>query len=94
MESQIHESEKKFRSRALNMFGEAKLNAFMEEQLGRTVQVLFERRNKQGLFEGYSSNFIRVMVDTEMDLSNQIHSVLLKEIVGEKVFGELIQTIH
>lgn len=91
MPSQIHHAVKKERVKTLMMFGDAKLNLFTEDQIGKKTKVLFERRNKKGLFEGYSSNFVRVQVDTNEDLSNQVREVFLREMRDGKLFGEIIQ---
>ncbi len=91
MENHIHSAVKKDRVRSLIMFGDAKLNLFSEDQIGKRAKVLFERRNKQGWFEGYSSNFLRVMVDTDSDLSNCEREVLLSGMKDGKLVGELIQ---
>lgn len=91
VENHIHHAEKKQRVKTLMMFGDAKLNLFTEDQVGKRTKVLFERRNKQGLFEGYSSNYIRVQVQTDLDLSNQICEVYLSGIENGKLIGEIIQ---
>lgn len=91
IENQIHHAEKKSRVKSLIMFGDAKLNLFTEDQVGKRTKVLFERRNKHGLFEGYSSNYIRVQVQTDLDLSNQICEVYLSGMENGKLIGEIIQ---
>ncbi len=91
MENHIHSAEKKSRVKSLIMFGDAKLNLFTEDQIGKITKVLFERRNKLGFFEGYTSNYLRVQVQTELDLSNQISNVCLTRIESGKLFGELLQ---
>lgn len=91
MESHIHSATKKDRVRTLIMFGDAKLNLFSEDQIGKRTKVLFERRNKKGLFEGYSSNFLRVQVDTDQELSNIEREVFLTGMVDGKLTGELLQ---
>ena len=91
MESHIHHAEKKSRVKTLNMFGEAKLNLFSEDQIGKKTRVLFERRNKQGFFEGYSSNYLRVQVQTDLDLSNHVCEVYLTRMENGKLFGEILQ---
>ena len=58
--------------------GAAKLALFSEDQIGTTSDVLFERRNKQGLWEGYSSNFVKVLVDSTHNLSNKIVEIEMK----------------
>ena len=91
VDNHIHHAEKKARAKTLLMFGEAKLNLFTEDQVGKTTKVLFERRNKAGLFEGYSSNYVRVQVHTDLDLSNQICDVYLSGYENNKLMGELLQ---
>jgi threonylcarbamoyladenosine tRNA methylthiotransferase MtaB len=91
MENHIHHAEKKSRVKSLLMFGDAKLNLFTEDQIGKRTKVLFEKRNKLGLFEGYSSNFLRVQVQTDLDLSNQIVEVYLTRMENGKLFGEILQ---
>jgi threonylcarbamoyladenosine tRNA methylthiotransferase MtaB len=73
------------------MFGDAKLNLFSEYQIGKKTKFLFEKRNKQGLFEVYSSNFTRVQVNTDLDLSNQICEVYISSFENNKLTGELLQ---
>jgi threonylcarbamoyladenosine tRNA methylthiotransferase MtaB len=90
-ESHIHQAVKKERSRALNMFGEAKLAMLSEDMVGTSSEVLFERRNKSGFFTGYSTNFVKVFVKTESELKNQIRRVHLTSFSDGKLYGELIQ---
>ncbi|POB13908.1 MULTISPECIES: tRNA (N(6)-L-threonylcarbamoyladenosine(37)-C(2))-methylthiotransferase MtaB [Pseudomonadati] len=89
MEDHIQHPVKKSRVKTLMMLGDAKLNMFSEDYIGETSQVLFEKKDKQGLWEGYTSNFIRVKVAHDGDLKNQIHQVRLIEFKENKVFAEL-----
>lgn len=90
LSEQIHHSVKKARVQSLIRFGEAKLQVFAEENLGQTVPVLFERRNKQGLFEGYTPHYLRVAVESTQDLSNQIHPVKLLSLNGSDLLGQIV----
>jgi threonylcarbamoyladenosine tRNA methylthiotransferase MtaB len=90
MDNHIQHSVKKDRVRALIMFGDAKLNLFTEDQVGKKTKVLFERRNKHGLFEGYSTNYVRVQVQSDIDLSNEIREVYLARMENGKLFGEIL----
>jgi len=91
MDNHIHSTEKKNRVKTLNMFGDAKLNMFSEDQIGKRTKVLFERRNKAGHFEGYSSNYVRVQVVTDQELSNVEREVLITGMDNGKLVGELLQ---
>ena len=61
--------------------------------VGKFNEVLFERRNKEGLFEGYTSNFVRFTVDTEEDLSNQIRKVFIEEASHGALRGKLVDEL-
>ena len=91
MDNHIHSMEKKNRVKTLTMFGDAKLNLFSEDQIGKKTKVLFERRNKAGNFEGYSSNYVRIQVVTDQELSNVERMVLITGMDNGKLVGELIQ---
>ena len=49
MDCHVHPTAKKRRMQELISLGAAKLALFSEDQIGTTSDVLFERRNKQGL---------------------------------------------
>ena len=91
LDNHIHSAVKKDRVRSLLMFGEAKLNLFSEDQVGSKTKVLFERRNKAGNFEGYSSNYVRVQVESDQDLSNLECEILITSMENGKLSGQLIQ---
>jgi threonylcarbamoyladenosine tRNA methylthiotransferase MtaB len=84
-ENHIPHAVKKERVQIINGLGASKLSLFAGEMIGKKNNVLFEKRNKNGLFEGYTSNFVRIYVSTDEDLKNQIRTV---EIIEEKN-GEL-----
>jgi threonylcarbamoyladenosine tRNA methylthiotransferase MtaB len=86
---QIQTSVKKERVRTLMLLGDAKLDDFCRNMIGHQMEVLFEQV-QDGLWEGYSSNYLRVRVRSNWDLKNQIYPVLLKEMLGGKLFGEII----
>jgi len=91
MDNHIHSATKKERVKSLLHLGEAKLSLFSEDQIGSQSEVLFERRTKDGLYTGYTTNYIKVYVKSEADLKNQIRNVHLKEYKDGKVFADLVQ---
>ena len=90
MEDHIQHGVKKTRVKTLMMLGDAKLNMFSEDQVDSTSEVLFERQNKEGFWEGYTRNFVRVFVKSEADLKNQIRSVYLSRFQDNKLYGEIL----
>lgn len=49
--------------------------AFYRRFVGRSVRVLFERREESGLYTGFSDNYIKVGVATADELANQLITV-------------------
>ncbi len=64
--------------------------AYLSQFMGKTSEVLFEQINKDGLYEGTASNYIKVAVKSNEDLSGLYRRVLLKEIKKDYVTGEII----
>ncbi len=89
MPDHIQHGVKKERVHALRTLGEAKLNLFAEDQVGSSNEVLFERKNDLGFWEGYTRNYIRVLVESDSDLKNQIRPVFLKDHDGT-LRGEIL----
>jgi len=88
LEDQIQASVKKDRVRTLMLLGEAKLDEFSQNMVGKQTQVLFEQLI-DGYWEGYSSNYLRVKVKSDWDLKNQIYPVDLVLMSGGKLLGEI-----
>ena len=57
--------------------------------LGQKAQVLFECKSKEkkGYWEGYSSNYIKVLFKSRCNLRNKLISVRLKSLFGETVLA-------
>lgn len=84
MENHIQHGVKKDRATALNFLGASKLAEFATAQIGTRNRVLFEKDN-----EGYTTNFVRVKVNSDIDLNNQVREVLLTDSFGEELNGTL-----
>ncbi|MBI4083999.1 MAG: MiaB/RimO family radical SAM methylthiotransferase [Candidatus Lambdaproteobacteria bacterium] len=80
------------RAALLRRLGEEKRLAFHRRQLGRTLDVLFERSDRPGVCQGYTANYIRVEVPAPepLALHNRLLPVRLIEAGAEAVAGELI----
>lgn len=86
---QVDGSVKKDRSNKLIKVGEEYLIKFREENLNKKMSVLFEEE-KDGYYEGYTTNYIRVKVKSEKDLKNKIKNVKIidKEEVANCILVE------
>jgi threonylcarbamoyladenosine tRNA methylthiotransferase MtaB len=90
MDCHVHPTAKKRRMQELISLGAAKLSLFSEDQVGSSSDVLFERKNKLGLWEGYSSNYVKVNVESSKDLANKILEVEMTKFENDRLFGELL----
>ena len=83
---------KQVRSAKLRRLSESKRYAFYESHVGREMTVLFEDP-KDGLWPGYTDNYVRVFVESPHDLHNQIGKVRLDRVVGDIVEGSLLNRV-
>ena len=60
------------RNKALRNLSYKKVNFFTEQHIGQTRKVLFEQKNKTGMMEGYTDNYIKVATPFKAEWANQI----------------------
>ncbi len=75
----------KQRSRVLRTLSQQKRRAFYARYIGRTVTVLFEQQERNGLFTGYTDNYMKVGVSTEETLSNCFRRVTITSISDDNI---------
>lgn len=56
----------------MHEIGEQKKRIFAEKHIGRQVEVLVERRDENGLWNGFTSQYLKVYFAAEDELQNQI----------------------
>jgi len=71
--------------------GRKKREDFFNGMSGQTASVLFEQ-HKNGLWSGLTDQYIRVKVDAQAQLANQIKTVLLKSPSGDFMTAELVES--
>jgi threonylcarbamoyladenosine tRNA methylthiotransferase MtaB len=89
LENHIQADVKKRRVRTLINLGEEKKESLSKLMIGKTSDVLFERE-KDGVYEGYTSNYTKVAIETNRDLKNQIVKVKFTSCIGSKLSGDLL----
>ncbi len=82
---QVHSETIKQRSQILRNLSAQKREAFYASYIGKTVSVLFERKEKNGLFTGYTGNYMKVGVQSEENLSNCFRDAVIAEVSGSKL---------
>jgi len=89
---QVAASETAMRARALRRLGERKRRLFIEEWLGREMEVLFEssRDRETGYLAGYSRNYLRVLADGPDEWVNRELRVKAVGRLGVRTLGMLL----
>ncbi len=57
--------------------------------VGQKKEVLAEQRTRDGLFEGYTSNYIKVLFESEEDVSGKIVTVTIKGAGKDELFADI-----
>ncbi len=71
------------RSKMLHILSEKKRRHFYEKQLSKSFKVLFENDGKEGLMEGFTENYVRVVAKYDPLLINETKVVKLVSINSE-----------
>jgi len=71
------------RSKMLRSLSEKKKRAFYEENVGREEVVLFEKDIHDGLMEGFTDNYVRVVAKYDPILINELKKVKLTNLSAE-----------
>lgn len=75
------------RSRILRELSGYKKSAFYQSFTERTLDVLFERQESSGQYTGFTDNYIKVGVMSEVELTNQIVPVYLSDVEAGLAIG-------
>ena len=89
MPGQVSRKEKETRSAAMISLTDATRKEFLEQQVGRTLMVLFESPVRDGLYEGYSENYTPVRVSCQKDPRGSILPVFITQASDTFCVGEL-----
>lgn len=77
--------ERKKRNKMLRILSEKKKMAFYQSQLGKTLPILWEHENKNGMMYGFTENYIRVKKRFNQQSINTIEHLTLKEIDSDGI---------
>lgn len=88
--NQVPEKEKESRARKMAEAAAQSRRAFLQEQLGRTEEVLFEREREKNVYEGYTRNYTPVRLVSTRPLQGLLLPVVLQDMVGDGCGGTLL----
>ncbi|MBO4896919.1 MAG: tRNA (N(6)-L-threonylcarbamoyladenosine(37)-C(2))-methylthiotransferase MtaB [Clostridia bacterium] len=64
---------------------------FLKKYIGKKMPVLFEKKHRDNLFEGFTPNYMRVACEADDSIVGKIAEVSLETTDGEMLFGTLIR---
>ncbi|WP_312765199.1 tRNA (N(6)-L-threonylcarbamoyladenosine(37)-C(2))-methylthiotransferase MtaB [Epilithonimonas sp.] len=83
MQGAVPIPERKRRNKMLRILSEKKKMEFYRSQLGKTLPVLWEHENKNGVMYGFTENYVRVSKSFDVKSINQIETIVLDKITEE-----------
>jgi threonylcarbamoyladenosine tRNA methylthiotransferase MtaB len=72
--------ERKRRNKMLRILSEKKKMAFYQTQIGKTLPILWEHENKNGLMFGFTENYVRVQKPYDENSVNEIELLKLHQL--------------
>lgn len=94
MENQVPDDVKSLRSDILLELDRKHQFEYNSSYLGRVMDVLFEEKDKLGdeeYYVGHTTNYIKVAVKSERDITNEIHAVSLVNVYKDRIVkGEIM----
>jgi len=89
MPNQIEKNIKIDRSHRLILLSQKLEQNFREKFINTTKEVLFEDKKDDNKYEGLTENYIKVIVESEENLRNQIRPVKLLKNMDDYILGEI-----
>ena len=83
MEGVVPISERKKRNKMLRILSEKKKMAFYQSQIGKTLPVLWEHEEKNGMMFGFTDNYVRVQKPYDPASINCVETVKLEKIAPD-----------
>ena len=83
LKGKVHQYKRNERVEQLRILSEKKQQAFYRSNIGQTRKVLFEHEEKQGKMYGYTDNYIKVEMDYDPLLINELVDVIITGINSE-----------
>lgn len=88
MTEQVSDSIKAERSKILIDLGGSISKEFMKQFIGKTMPVLIETEKKENLFEGYTTNYLKVLLKSDINIKNHVVDVCIKNVRNDYLSGE------
>lgn len=87
---QLQNSVKSERSHKLLALSEEMTADFLQKYVGETVEVLYEKTLEDGMYEGHTSNYMKVHGKSPEDITNKIVLTKITHTEEEIAFGQVV----
>lgn len=91
-EGSVDVFERKKRNNMLRILSEKKTRQFYEKMNGKTLCVLFEGEDHDGIMKGFASNYVRVKYEYNNNLPNEFAEVRITGVDGNICTAEILNT--
>lgn len=88
MENQVEKSVKEERSKKMISALKKTQKAYLEGYVGKSAEVLFEQEVKEGIYEGHMTNYVKVHIKSDEDLSGKFVNVKINSVKGDCLIAE------
>ncbi|OGU76929.1 MAG: tRNA (N(6)-L-threonylcarbamoyladenosine(37)-C(2))-methylthiotransferase MtaB [Ignavibacteria bacterium RBG_16_34_14] len=89
IENPVDIYERRKRNNMLRILSEKKRYKFYKEMIGKDLDVLFETENFNDKIKGFSSNYVRVSLDYNPNLVNQVVTISIDDIIDNCCSGTI-----
>ncbi len=87
MKKKVNGKIKTIRSKKMLKLGEKMEQEFCFKLLNKETEVLFEKIDNAGYYEGYTSNYVHFKLKSERNLENKLEKHFVKNVFGNILFG-------
>ena len=89
LSNQVSKKDKNIRAKKMADAAKLCRDKFLSEFIGKRVNVLIERQVEDGIYEGHTSNYIKVHVPSNTDISKRFIDVEITRICDDYVLGRM-----
>lgn len=91
MDEQIDPQIKEKRVKELTAVSNKVKKEIMDSYLGKTVTVLFEHGEQEDIYEGHTSNYMKIRCKSKEDLMNRLEKIQIKSIENGVLYGDIVK---
>lgn len=90
---QVKDSDKKDRALRLIALSKELEEEYAKNYIGKVLPMIIEQKNTNTTMIGHTSNFLQVTLPLDENLIKKEANVLIKKVVNDKVYGEIVELI-